>query len=86
MKLHFKAEYNITYITSTSCKVQSVINGSLDICDDNIWTSKFNSVKEWLEDFLEDDLFFGEFTDIEWNKSDLAAIEEMFKQRMKNYE
>ena len=48
----------MTYYSKTSCYCEFTGTGCLDICDDDIWTSKFNSVKEWLEDFLEDDLFF----------------------------
>lgn len=84
MKIHFTIEYNMKYITKTSCYCEGT--GCLDIPADEIYLSSFKTAKEWLDYFIEYDDFFNQINskDIHWDSKELQALEEEFKHNQIN--
>lgn len=56
MIIHFSLNYNME--TSTSCYCEFSGNGYLDISEDEIYNSKYKTALEWLNHFIENDIFF----------------------------
>lgn len=83
MELHFTAKYNMEYLTRTPCEVETSIKGILHISKD-IHISTFKSADEWLEHFVDADLFFGNLDDIHWNSFELKDLREMLKHNQLN--
>lgn len=86
MKIHFTIEYNMEYITKTSCYCEFTGTGCLDIPADEIYLSSFKTAKEWLDYFIEYDDFFNQINskDIHWHPKELRVLEEEFKHNQIN--
>lgn len=72
--------------TSTSCYCEFSGNGYLDISEDEIYNSKYKTALEWLNHFIENDIFFSQIDseNIKWDNKDLEELENKFKQNKIN--